>query len=1056
MTDYLSFLEFGGHKTWKMPQLTGFNKLPSRATLYPFPSPESALNDERETSPWYMCLNGTWDFKMLPRPDAVNDETIRIEDWKPIVVPGNWTMQGFGHPHYTNVMMPFPNQPPDVPVDNPTGIYRKTFLIPQEWSGRRIVLHFGGCEGTLYTFLNGSPVGISKDSRTPAELDITALVNRTAHNELIVVVVQWSDASFLEDQDHWWQAGLQREVYLYSTGSPHIQDVHTVYDLTNDYQDAIFRVKVKIGFPGEQIKDCGVELQLFNPNKEPVWNQQLFFRERSLSNEWFASQFPSNELNFEQEIKSPSPWTAETPNLYTLVVTLKSSNGTESTCCKIGFRKVEIRDRMLLVNGKRVMIKGVNYHDHDDKTGKAISRELFAKDLHLMKQFNVNAIRTSHYPKDPYFYDLCDQLGFYVIDEANIETHAYYQDLCHDPRYTNAFVERVMAMVERDKNHPCVIIWSLGNESGYGPNHDAAAGYVRGFDATRPLHYEPALGNYWQGNEWRGGQRVTDIVCPMYPPIENIINWSITDKGDRPLILCEYSHSMGNSNGSLSDYWAAFEKYPGLQGGFLWEWVDHGILQSSPEGETYWGYGGDFGDEPNDANFCTDGIVWPDRNPHPALYEFKYLAQPVKVELIDRSRHKVRITNKHDFISLNWLDGSWELTCNGGEDEAGIFSDLDIPAGKSRVYELPITYLEQSDEYFLTFRFHNRHVTSWAPAGSLVAWEQIPLSRPHAAMKAVGTILAADAWARIHEKGDLITLYTEPAYAVFDKKLGQLVEFSNGNRLIERGPLLNVWRAPTDNDGIKILSDRLTESMKVLTYWESLGLPQLQHRLKSFRLVQKSGQPATVVIQHQASGRERWDDFTHTQHYTFLASGKLVVSNLIKMGNGIIDLPRVGINMCLPPGFEYLRWYGRGPWENYSDRRSSAMVGLYSTKVASEYIPYIMPQEHGHKTDVSGLTLHDKNGIGINLEGYPFFEFNASHFTDNDLYLARHTIDLQPRPEIYLYIDTAMRGLGTASCGPDTLDQYRLLKSSYRFTYSLAPINSNVSAELLKMMQPMR
>ena len=740
MTDYSALLELGGYKTWKMPQLTGFNKLPPRATLYPYSSALTALTNDRSSSPWFVSLDGTWDFQIFPRPEAVSDNAIQENTWQSIHVPGNWTMQGYGHPHYTNVVMPFPNHPPDVPEDNPTGAYRRTFRIPQGWSGRRIILHFGGCEGALYAYLNGRPVGISKDSRTPAEFDVSSLVNLDAPNELTVLVVQWSDASFLEDQDHWWQAGLQREVYLYSTSSPHIQDVFAVGDLTDDYQDGILRTKVKIGFPAEQIKECSVELHLFDPNREPIWNQQLFFTDVSLSNEWFASQFPSNELNFEQEIKSPSPWTAETPNLYTLVVTLKSSSGTEFTSCKIGFRKVEIRERMLLVNGKRVMIKGVNYHDHDDKTGKAISRELFVKDLHLMKQFNVNAIRTSHYPKDPCFYDLCDQLGFYVVDEANIETHAYYQDLCHDPRYTNAFVERVMAMVERDKNHPSVIIWSLGNESGYGPNHDAAAGYVRGLDATRPLHYEPALGNYWQGNEWQGGQRVTDIVCPMYPPIENIINWSINDRGNRPLILCEYSHCMGNSNGSLSDYWAAFEKYPGLQGGFLWEWIDHGILQTSPEGEPYWAYGGDFGDEPNDANFCIDGIVWPDRNPHPALYEFKYLAQPVKVELVDRSHRKVRITNKHDFINLNWLDGSWELTCNGEDEEAGIFPDLDIPAGKACVFELPFTYLEQSDEYFLNFKFYNHQATNWAPAGSLVAWEQIPLSRPPWVRKAVGTI----------------------------------------------------------------------------------------------------------------------------------------------------------------------------------------------------------------------------------------------------------------------------------------------------------------------------
>ncbi len=891
-------------------------------------------------------------------------------------------------------------------------------------------------------FVNGHPVGISKDARTPAEFDISHLVEPTEENVLVAVVVQWSDASFMEDQDHWWQAGLQREVFLYSTARPHIQDIFAKTELKGDAPDGLLHVTVKLGFPGERFPGCEVKLQLYDPDDQLILSDHTETSSDSLTDEWLAPAAPSNQLDFEHTVESPLTWTAETPHLYTLVVTLATPAGEESTSCKVGFRKVEIHDRSLLVNGQRVMIKGVNYHDHDDQTGKAISRALFEKDLLLMKRFNINAIRTSHYPKDPYFYDLCDQLGFYVVDEANLETHAFYQDICHDPRYLQAFVERNLAMVERDKNHPCIILWSLGNESGYGPNHDAAAGLIRGLDPSRPLHYKSALGDYWSGGNWTGGQRVTDVVCPMYPTIDNIILWSQTDRGNRPMILCEYSHTMGNSNGSLSDYWAAFEKYPGIQGGFLWEWVDHGILYTGKDGKSYWLYGGDFGDVPNDANFCTDGIVWPDRTPHPALFEFKYLAQPLKVSRVDGSGYRFRLTNQHDFISLSYFAGRWELLHDGVVTQAGELSGLDIAPHESKIFELPIhAPLELPGEYFVNFHFTLNQPTAWAPAGHEVAWEQVSLSRPKPGTAAKP--IQSTSSVLVQQSDQLVCLSASQVKAEFDKATGALVEFGDGTNYINSGLCLNVWRAATDNDGIKLIKDRLIESMKVLSFWDTLGLPALQVRLDSFRLVEKPGLFPKLVIKQQASGRDEWKDFSFTQEYTLLPSGQLMVSCVLKTGPGIIDLPRVGVSLSLPSSLENLAWYGRGPYENYSDRKSSAMIGIYHSTVTEQYVPYIMPQEHGHKTDVRWLELTDGSGCGIKIQGFPTFEFNASHVTANDLYAALHTVDLQPRPEIYLGIDTAMRGLGTASCGPDTLDPYRLLKSKYAFAFTLEIIHGN-------------
>jgi beta-galactosidase len=1041
----LPLFYLSGEKSWEMPQLTSLNKLPPCATLIPYPSASDALTLERENSPWFQSLNGQWDFKLKPRPGAVTWAELSAGDWSSITVPGNWTMQGFGHPHYTNVQMPFPNVPPDVPDENPTGIYRREFSLPEDWRGRRIVLHFGGCEGVLYVYVNSHPVGLSKDARTPAEFDVTALVRYGEPNELVAVVVQWSDASFVEDQDHWWQAGLQREVYVYATGIPHIQDIFARGDLTDDLRHGILRVTCKVGFAGETHDDCVVEAQLFDANQRPVFKQPLTATCGEPKGPWGQPMFPRTEVWFEEPVRAPKLWSAEAPNLYTLVVTLRRPSPSggenedggieESTACRIGFRKVQVRDRQLLINGKRVMIKGVDRHDHDDTTGKAISREVMEADIRLMKQFNVNAVRTSHYPNDTYWLDLCDRYGLYVVDEANIESHAFYRELCRDPRYTNAFVERVRAMVERDKNHPSVIFWSLGNESGYGPNHDAAAGWARGADPSRPLHYEGAI-SHWAGSDWNSGHRATDVVCPMYPQIRDIIQWSKESKDWRPMILCEYSHAMGNSNGCLSDYWAAFEKYPGLQGGYIWEWVDHGIKKIGPDGKPYWGYGGDFGDVPNDANFVTDGIVWPDRTPHPALNELKYLVQPVRVQAVDLRRGRVRIVNKHDFISLDWLRGEWELTVDGVRVQSGKLPPLRIAPGESLDVTLDLKSAGETGpgERFLNFHFYQRKDTLWANAGYEVGWAQLALPSRKKRDRRDLTGLQDLSGLNAGENNTTITLRAGDVRAVFDKAAGRLTEFGADKNLIVCGPQLNVWRAATDNDGIKLMLDQQWD--KPLTRWLALGLSAIKYSLDYIRLVRVKGVPVVEIV-HHTSGREQWDDFRHIHRYSLLPSGELQVENTVRLGKGVTDIPRVGVSLALAPGLENLEWFGRGPWENYADRKASAMVGHYASTVSEQYVPYIMPQEHGHKTDVRWLSLTQNTGHGVQVVGSSTLEFSASHFTADDLYNARHTIDLKPRDEVFLSLDHAQRGLGTASCGPDTLEQYRLPDSEYSFVYRL-------------------
>jgi len=730
-------LEIKGTKSWMAPELIQLNRLPSRATFTSFPDAKEALRQPREKSPWFQSLNGTWDFTLAERPEVVPAEFIEVgfdpaaHSWSKLPVPSNWTMHGFGKPHYTNVQMPFAGNPPNVPAENPTGLYRTQFELPAGWEGRRIVLHVGGAESVLYVYVNGHVVGLSKDTRLPGEFDITPFVKPGAVNTLAMAVVKWSDATFIEDQDQWWMGGIYREVFLYATGPVYLADVFCRAELEENLKNGRLHVSAKIGFSKVDEKGWSVEVQLFDSKGKAVFKKAAS-GEVILRDEHKYTQ-PRLSARVVAPVAAPKLWSSENPALYKAVVTLKNPAGkvVESTGIRIGFRRIEVRDNHLLINGRVVMIKGVNRHEHDDTTGKTLTRESMIRDIVLMKQHNVNAVRTSHYPNDALWYDLCDEYGIYLVDEANIESHAFMLSICSDSRYASAFLERGLRMVERDKNHPSVILWSLGNESGYGQNHDAMAGWIRHYDPSRPLHYEQASWG-WEDHSKTPGTLGTDIVCPMYPSIANIVSWAKDKKKAdkrRPIILCEYSHAMGNSNGSLSDYWDAFEKYDGLQGGFIWEWVDHGIKQRDAKGREYWAYGGDFGDVPNDANFVCDGLVWPDRRPHPAMQELKKLAQPVGVSAVDLKRGKVRITNKQDFTSLEWLRGTWDLSVDGKVVSRGKLPLLKAAPGKSQEIKLAFKepVLKPGQECFLALHFFAARGTPWCDAGHPLAWEQFAI-----------------------------------------------------------------------------------------------------------------------------------------------------------------------------------------------------------------------------------------------------------------------------------------------------------------------------------------
>jgi beta-galactosidase len=1044
-------------RPWVNPEITGLNRLPARSPLTPFPDAASARSDTPEASRFTLSLNGAWCFSLYARPEDAPAEVTKLDfddaGWAQIEVPGNWTRQGFDRPHYTNVQMPFEGAPPEVPDANPTGVYRRHFRLPEAWQGRRVVVGFGGAESVLLVWLNGCPIGLSKDSRLPAEFDLTPAL-KPGDNCLVAMVIRWSDATYIEDQDHWFMAGLHRDVELHSTGTAYIADVRALagldLDLDNDNGSGSgdLDLRVEVGGADSDAGPYAVQVELDAPNGKPALREPLRGAVPASGNPY---GFKGPWAEFRQSIKRVAPWSAEAPHRYRLIVSLLDAKGAclEAVSVWIGFKRVEVRDRALLINGKPVLIKGVNRHDHDAVRGKAVTREGMREDVLLMKQFNFNAVRTAHYPNDSYFYDLCDEYGLYVIDEANIESHAFLRSLCHDPRYTQAFVDRGMRMVRRDKNHASIIAWSLGNESGYGANHDAMAGYIRGYDPSRPIHYEGAL--EWN---WYKDHPATDLICPMYPSVEEIVKWAKSGHGNRPLIMCEYAHAMGNSSGNLAEYWQAIKRYPGLQGGFIWDWIDQGLLEHDETGRPYFAYGGDFGDTPHDANFCINGMLFPDRTPHPAMFEMKKLAEPVRVDALAAARGRFRIVSEHDFIDTRWLAGRFELSVDGRVVQRGRLPALEIPPGGHLDVSLSLRDTDRTPgaERHVSFFFETRKALAWAPKGHLVAWSQVPLPEPKRRARAKTPRKTAAprgskrAPVTAVEEANHLTVRAGSLAAHFDLEAGRLEDVSQaGAPLFATPPRLDLWRAPVDNDGVKAWPNQAGRS---LARWLDWGLLDREPISEPARLTRHGDGDVSVVLQdsleiHSAAENARVGGVRQRHTYRFSASGTLRVDCVIEVEDAVADLPRLGLHFDLPHRYEALEWYGRGPHESYWDRKAGARLGRYSGSVSEQYVPYVVPQEHGNKTDTRWFCLRDEAGEGLLFAMPRPVEFCVSHFSARDLFDAAHTKDLVPRKETGVNIDVHQRGLGGASCGPDTLERYRLKPGKHRLSFWVCPLRAS-------------
>ncbi|MEW6225437.1 MAG: glycoside hydrolase family 2 TIM barrel-domain containing protein [Chloroflexota bacterium] len=1003
---------------WADPELTARGRLPMHAVPH----------DDR------LPLDGTWRFQLLHRPDEapVRDERA----WRPIEVPGCWTMQDtWDHPVYTNVRMPFPHRPPETPAENPTGVYERAFELPAAWAGRRVVLHVGAAESVLIVALNGAEVGVSKDSHLAAEFEVTGFL-RAGTNDLRLTVVKWSDASFIEDQDQWWHGGITRPVFLYVTGPVYLADLAIDAGLEADGATGTLAVEVGLGRgdaplgPGWRvevaIEGLAEPLSAVVPDAPPpppgpgdwvvpgpprrgILDLQSLNAAGVLAEPDDVARWREAEpvvrpprvgrVRLAARVPGVTPWSAEIPALRGLAVSLVAPNGSlvERVERRIGFRRVEVRGLELLVNGRAVLLRGVNRHDFDPRTGRVVAPEDLRADVIAMKRWGFNAVRTSHYPNDPAFLDACDELGLYVIDEADIESHGWYEDVCHDPRYRAAFLDRVSRMVERDRHHPSIIAWSLGNESGYGANHDAAAGWVRRADPSRPLHYEGAI-----RFDWASGQTASDIVCPMYPPIAALVAHATSGTQRHPLVMCEFSHAMGNSNGTLAEYWDAIETTPGLQGGFIWEWRDHGLVQRLPDGTERHAYGGDFGDQPNDGVFCIDGITFPDRSPKPAIFEHLHLAAPVRAAAdaaaVAAAREgRLTLTNRGDFRDLAWLRAAWEVSLDGEAVASGELPLPPVAPGASAEVAIPGFRLPEAGggERWLTLRFLTAEASAWAPAGYEMGWAQVSLDTA----PGIEAAPAAVDWTGgvgLDGEGQLL----HPAFAA--------------------PPALSLWRAPTDNDRIGGMAER----------WAGWGLGSLTRRLDG---IERAAEAVTV--------RATWTTATgievpHLARYAVAPDGRVRVEETVEIPAVIEDLPRVGTVLALRATHEDVEWFGRGPHETYPDRRRGGRVGRWRSTVAEQLVPYVRPQENGGHADTRWVRVACPDG-GVRLDlGRPS-QVSVLHVTPADLDAATHDVELRPRGEAFVHLDAAHRGVGSASCGPDTLEAYVLRPGTYRWTWTL-------------------
>lgn len=998
-------------KRWEDIKTDEINRMEARAHYLSYPTRETAETGESTKTHFFQCLNGTWKFVYLEAPeywpDGFAQDDLDTSKWDDITVPSNWQLQGYGNMHYSDLWYNFPIIPPYVPTDNPTGIYRREFDINRNLDGEQLIIRFHGVDSAFELYVNGEFVGYSKGARIQAEFDITNYC-RQGQNNLTVRVFQWSDGTYLEDQDMWWLSGIFRDVDLYTRPTSGLYDytVNTLFD--EEWQNAELVVSVKLT---EQLGQV-IKYELIDPN-----GAQVFQLEQ-------AADKPLREL-----VASPLKWSAETPNLYRLYMTVKDAEGKiiEVIHQHVGFRSIVLSEDTFLVNGVAIKLKGVNRHDYNPKTGRVVTKEEIEQDIVKMKQHNINAIRTAHYPNSPFLYDLCDQYGMYVIDEADLECHGFeltgkYDWITNDPEWETAYVSRIERMIERDKNHPCIIMWSLGNESSFGHNFRAMAKRAKEMDSTRLVHYE---GDF--------EAEVTDVYSTMYTWLEphgtRLTMDKVIEKTKKPHILCEYAHAMGNGPGNLKEYQDLFYKYDKLQGGFIWEWFDHGIETKSEDGKVYYRYGGDFGDDPTNGNFCIDGLIMPDGTPSPSLFEYKKVIEPVQTECLDIESGLFRLINRYDFLTLEHL----ELTCSYYEDDKLLASlsvklpkiagrgmaEVQLPAGPD-IGKIPGAH------YYLVFSYKLNQDTPWAKKGHELANASFVLPGKGKLRK-----VHTDGELQIQKNGAYLTVKGNDFAVTFDCVKGFMKEVTrNGIVQIEKGPQFNFWRAPIDND-MYLLNDYRTK------YFMHLG-----HELvRNIQYDLKDG-----VFEWQADalyGTTNSSWYYELQYqYKIYPDGDIECSiNGIASGmkeNAPIMIPRLGVQLKLNKAFGDVKWRGRGPGESYVDSKQANHLGVYQKNVQDLFTNYIKPQENGNRSDCDWVSFVDRTSNGLIFTTNETFNFSASHYEVSDLEKAKHTVDLEARDYVVLHLDSKQNGLGSNSCGQNQLEKYRCTFEDFSLSFRIS------------------
>ncbi|MDT5263341.1 MAG: beta-galactosidase [Acidobacteriota bacterium] len=1013
---------------WENARVFAIGKEPAHATLTPYPDEASALRADSPDSPFVRSLDGVWKFHWARRPEERPADFYKpdfdVSAWRDIRVPSNWEMEGYGTPIYTNITYPFKRAAPRVTEEppaawtaykdrDPVGSYHRTFEVPADWRGRQVFLAFGGVNSAFYVWVNGQKVGYSEDSRLPSEFNITSYL-KPGENMLAVEVYRWSDGSYMEDQDFWRMSGIFRSVQLVSRAPIYARDFYARTTLDADHRDATLRVKVKVRNAERQNDAVAVEAKLLDAAHHSVF--------RALNEKANVQGQSETALDFEQKVSNPLKWSAEEPNLYTLLITLKDSSGRviETIPWRVGFRSSEIKDGQILFNGKPIIIKGVNRHEFDPDRGQVVTTAGMIQDIKLMKQHNINAVRTSHYPNVPEWYDLCDRFGLYVLDEANIESHGYganeEQRISTGEDFTDALVSRYRGVVERDKNHPSVFIFSMGNEAGFGRNFVAAREWAK-------TNYPEFIVSYEPGNSIH-----SDVFSPMYtPPSQLIPQWEKYGRG-RPMFLIEYAHSMGNSDGNLPEYWSEIESHRQLQGGFIWDWVDQGIRKRGANGREFWAYGGDFGDVPNDDNFCTNGLVLPDRTPHPTILEVKKVYQYVKVEPVDLAAGRVRVRNKYLFRALSHLRGTWELEESGTVIERGSLPRLAVAPGASQEVALGVRapQLKPGAEYFLKVTFALASDESWAKKGYVVAWDQFEMpykppllpARDAAAMPAL----------KLSESRDGFTVSGEHFTVRFGKKSGALDDYEfDGRRLLAGALVPNFWRPPTDNDRGNGMPERLR-------VWRDAGARRTVGGVTA-------EQTTPQVVRVNVFSTLPAGDSQYRNTYTVFGDGSIEVESSLAPGVGLPVLPRFGVQLRVPGEFASVEWYGRGPQENYWDRNSGAAVGRYSMAVDELFFPYIEPQESGNRADVRWVAFTDREGFGLKATGLPLLYFSAWHFSAEELERHKHPSEIVRSDDITVNLDYRQMGVGgDDSWGAWPHPEYQLPAQSYQYVFRLEPV----------------